>query len=111
MTVLERFDEQLRRRVVDDDGVFVGDGWSAVLAVPPDVDRALARLRELPGHTEWKAYGHDPADLPGRLRAAGLEPGDEEVVLVAEAASIPAPEVDVTVATTPELVERFCALA
>jgi GNAT superfamily N-acetyltransferase len=111
VSVLERFDEQLRRRVVDEDGVFVGDGWSAVLAVPPDVERAVARLRELPGHTEWKAYGHDPVDLPDRLRAAGLEPGDEEAVLVAEAASIPAPDVEVTVATTPELVELFSALA
>jgi hypothetical protein len=25
-------------------------GWSAVLAVPRDVDRALASPRELPGH-------------------------------------------------------------
>jgi GNAT superfamily N-acetyltransferase len=111
VNILERFDEQLRRSVVDDDGVFVGDGWSAVLAVPPDVERALARLRELPGHAEWKAYGHDPADLPARLRAAGLEAGDEEAVLVAEAASIAPPERDVTVATTPELVELFTALA
>lgn len=111
MNILERFDEQLRRRVVDEDGLFVGDGWSAVLAVPPDVDRALARLRELPGHAEWKLYGHDPPDLPERLRAAGLQSDDEEAVLVAETASIPAPQSEVTVATTPELVELFTALA
>jgi GNAT superfamily N-acetyltransferase len=111
VSLLERFDEQLRRRVADEDGVFVGDGWSAVLAVPRDVDRALARLRELPGHTEWKLYGHDPGDLPDRLRAAGLEPEVEEAVLVAETDSIPAPEVEVAIATTPTLVELFTTLA
>jgi GNAT superfamily N-acetyltransferase len=109
--VLERFDEQLRRNVVDEDGLYVGDGWSAVLAVPRDVDRALARLRELPGHAEWKLYGHDPPDLQNRLRAAGMEPDEEEAVLVAEAASIPPPEVEVTVARTPELVGAFAELA
>jgi GNAT superfamily N-acetyltransferase len=111
MNLLDRFDEQLRRRPADHEGVFVGDGWSAVLAVPPDVGRALARLRELPGYAEWKLYGHDPVDLPDKLRAAGLEPGDEEAVVVAEAAAIPPPELDVTVATTPELVEQFTTLA
>ena len=93
MDILERFDEQLRRNVTDEDGLYVGDGWSAVLAVPPDVDRALARLRELPGHAEWKLYGHDPPDLQSRLRAAGMEPDEEEAVLVAEASSIPPPDV------------------
>jgi GNAT superfamily N-acetyltransferase len=111
MNILARFDEQLRRRVVDDDGLFVGDGWSAVLAVRRDVDRALARLRELPGHAEWKLYGHDPPDLPERLRAAGLRPDDEEAVVVAETASIPPPQSAVTVATTPQLVELFTTLA
>jgi GNAT superfamily N-acetyltransferase len=95
MDLLERFDEEVRRRGVDEDGLFVGDGWSAVLTVPPDVDRALARLRELPGHAEWKLYGHDPAWLPERLRAAGLEPDDEETVVVAEIAALPAPPADV----------------
>jgi GNAT superfamily N-acetyltransferase len=109
--VLERFDEQLRRNVVDEDGLYVGDGWSAVLAVPNDVDRALSRLRELPGHAEWKLYGHDPPELEGRLRAAGMVPDEEEAVLVAEAASIPPPEVEVTVALTPELVGAFSELA
>jgi hypothetical protein len=50
VSLLERVDEHLRRRVADEHGVFVGDGWSAVLAVPRDVDRALASPRELPGH-------------------------------------------------------------
>jgi GNAT superfamily N-acetyltransferase len=109
--ILERFDEQLRRNVTDEDGLYVGDGWSAVLAVPRDVDCALARLRELPGHAEWKLYGHDPPDLPDRLRAAGMEPDDEEAVLVAEASSIAPPEAEVTVARTPELVGAFAELA
>jgi GNAT superfamily N-acetyltransferase len=109
--VLERFDEQLRRNAVDADGLFVGDGWSAVLAVPPDIDRALSRLRELPGHAEWKLYGHDPPEIEERLRAAGMEAGEEEAVLVAEASSIPPPEVQVTVARTPELVSAFAELA
>ena len=29
--LLARFDEQLRRAVTDADGLYVGDGWSAVL--------------------------------------------------------------------------------
>jgi GNAT superfamily N-acetyltransferase len=33
---------------------------------------------------EWKLHGHDrPPDLPGRLRAAGFLPGDEETVVIA----------------------------
>lgn len=111
MDILERFDEQLRRNVVDEDGLYVSDGWSAVLAVPRDVDRALSRLRELPGHAEWKLYGHDPPYLQDRLRAAGLEPDEEEAVLVAEASSIPPPDVEVTVARTPELAAAFAELA
>ena len=111
MDILERFDEQLRRSVVDEDGLYIGDGWSAVLAVPKDVDRALSRLRELPGHAEWKLYGHDPPHLQDRLRAAGLEPDEEEAVLVAEASSIPPPEVQVTVARTPERAAAFAELA
>jgi GNAT superfamily N-acetyltransferase len=91
MDLLERFDEEVRRRGVDEDGLFVGDGWSAVLTVPADVDRALARLRKLPGHAEWKLYGHDPAWLPERLRAAGMVPDDEETVVVAEIAALPEP--------------------
>lgn len=38
---------------------------------------------------EWKYYDYDqPADLPQRLRAAGFEPEDEELMLVAETAAI-----------------------
>jgi GNAT superfamily N-acetyltransferase len=38
---------------------------------------------------EWKYYDYDqPADLPARLLAAGFEPDDEELMLVAETASV-----------------------
>jgi GNAT superfamily N-acetyltransferase len=91
--ILALFDEEMRRRAAPD-GLYVGNGWSAVLWWPGggDVEPLVARMRELPGHVEWKYYSHDlPADLPERLVAAGLEPEDEETVLVAEAASIPPP--------------------
>jgi GNAT superfamily N-acetyltransferase len=109
--ILERFDDQLRRGVVDEDGLYISEGWSAVLAVPPDIDRALSRLRELPGRAEWKLYGHDPPHIRERLRAAGMEPDEEEAVLVAEASSIPLPEIEVTVARSPELAAAFAQLA
>lgn len=111
MGLLERFDEQLRRAVSDEDGLVVGDGWSTVLWPPADVEKTVARLRELPGHAEWKLYGHDPAHLAERLRALGLEPEDEEAVMVGEAASLPAPAGDVRIADTPELIEAFQSLA
>jgi GNAT superfamily N-acetyltransferase len=39
---------------------------------------------------EWKYYTHDrPADLPDRLRSAGLEPGVDEALMVAEIAELP----------------------
>jgi GNAT superfamily N-acetyltransferase len=94
--ILERFDEQMRRRAAPD-GLFVGKGWSAVLWRPDDgdVEPLVARMRELPGHVEWKYYSHDGAELRERLLGAGLEPDDEETVVVAEASSIPPPPEDV----------------
>ena len=94
--ILEHFDEQMRRRAAPD-CLFVGKGWSAVLWWPGegDVDALVARMRELPGHVEWKYYSHDGPELRERLIAAGLEPDDEETVVVAEAASIPPPPGDV----------------
>jgi ribosomal protein S18 acetylase RimI-like enzyme len=39
---------------------------------------------------EWKYYSYDrPADLPDRLRAAGLVPGEEEALMVAEVTAVP----------------------
>jgi GNAT superfamily N-acetyltransferase len=90
--ILGRFDEQMRRKAAPD-SLFVGKGWSAVLWRPDDghVEPLVARMRELTGHVEWKYYSHDGPELRERLVAAGLEPDDEETVVVAEAASIPAP--------------------
>jgi GNAT superfamily N-acetyltransferase len=39
---------------------------------------------------EWKYYAYDsPADLPDRLRAAGLQPGEEEALMIADVADVP----------------------
>src|SRR3954471_1309626 len=86
----------MRRRAAPDH-LYVGKGWSAVLWRPDDgeVEQLVARMRELPGHVEWKYYSPDGAELRERLLAAGLEPEDEETVVVAEAASIPPPPADV----------------
>ena len=94
--ILERFDEQMRRRAAPDN-LLVGESWSAVLWRPDDgeVEPLVARMRELPGHVEWKYYSHDGPELRERLLAAGLEPEDEETVVVAEAASIPPPPADI----------------
>jgi GNAT superfamily N-acetyltransferase len=94
--VLQLFDEQMRKPN-QPDGFFIGDQWSAVLRPPADgdVEPLVARMREIPGHVEWKYYSHDGPELRERLLAAGLEPEDEETVVVAEAASIPPPPVEV----------------
>jgi hypothetical protein len=60
-----------------------------------DLDRLIARQRDYFAArgepVEWKTYGYDePADLPGRLRAAGFVPGDPETVVVAPTAAIAA---------------------
>lgn len=90
------FDDQMRRRAAPD-CLFVSKGWSAVLWRPDDgeVEPLVARMRELPGHVEWKYYSHDGPELRERLVAAGLVPEDEETVVVADAASIPPPPADV----------------
>jgi GNAT superfamily N-acetyltransferase len=105
--ILRLFDEQMRRKAAPD-GLFVSDGWSAVLWWPGegDVDALVARMRELPGHVEWKYYSHDGPELRERLLAAGLEPEDEETVVAAETASIPPPPADVELRiVTEEFVE------
>jgi GNAT superfamily N-acetyltransferase len=108
-SLLQLFDEQMRKPN-QPDGFFIGDGWSAVLRPPADgnVEPLVARMREIPGHVEWKYYSHDGAELRERLLAAGLEPEDEETVLVADAASIPPPpdDVELRLAT-----DEFVALA
>lgn len=104
--LLERFDRELRRspsfgsgdvRVERTERTTLchggDDDWCALLwsdlddeTADAEIARVLPRLRRLGGrHVEWKLYAHDrPADLGERLRAAGLVPGDEEAVMVAE---------------------------
>src|SRR3954452_13800138 len=106
-TILEQFDRQMRQQPTDEDGLYVSDGWTAVLWPGPDFDRAGGRLRAAAGCAEWKLYGHDPPALAERLRAAGFEAEDEEVVMVAEAASLQPTHEDVRVCDTPALVESF----
>src|SRR6476469_3917417 len=79
------------------DHLYVGNGWSAVLLRADDgeVEPLIARMRELSGHVEWKYYSHDGPDLRERLLAAGLEPENEQTLVVAEAASIAPPPADV----------------
>jgi len=107
-SVLELFDRQLRRESAPSDPavrierdartvLWIDEGgWSAVLwsdldeaSADETIARVADRLRALGGEAEWKLYGHDrPADLPRRLEAAGLEPGEQEAVLVAEIAAL-----------------------
>ena len=109
--MLAAFDEQMRRRPVAGPGVrvevedrltrIVGtDGsWSAVVwsdvtesAAHEVIAGEVARAR---GSLEWKFYSHDrPADLPDRLRAAGLHPEPVESLLVAEIADLELPVPD-----------------
>jgi ribosomal protein S18 acetylase RimI-like enzyme len=110
---LAAFDRQMRRPAqADGSGARIEDagavvryvsadpaGWSAVLWSNLDeasADRVIAEQIAYfagLGHAfEWKHYAYDrPADLPLRLRAAGLEPGAEEALLVAEVAALAGP--------------------
>jgi GNAT superfamily N-acetyltransferase len=103
------FDTQIRRKTAADEpgAVVEADGavlrwvappgqtscviWSALTDETADAAIAAQRTyftrRGTP--VEWKYYDYDtPADLPGRLLAAGFTPEDEEVMLVAETAAI-----------------------
>jgi ribosomal protein S18 acetylase RimI-like enzyme len=73
------------------------DGWNGVDWSDLDETTADAAIAEqvayfagLGRSFEWKYYTHDkPADLPDRLRAAGLAPEAEEALMVAAVADIP----------------------
>jgi len=61
-----------------------------------DLDELIARqvrvFAERGERFEWKLHGHDrPADLPDRLRAAGLAPEDQETVVIAPVSVVAAP--------------------
>ena len=104
--MLTAFDEQMRRHPVESPGVRVeveervtrtvgADGsWSAVVwsrLSESDADEVIAAeiARAAGASFEWKLYSHDrPADLPERLRAAGLTPAPVEALLVAEIADL-----------------------
>ena len=110
-TALAEFDRQLRNvvRPSADGGRYerVGrvvrcvaatpDGWNAVEWSNLDestADREIAAQAEFfagQGRSfEWKYYAYDkPADLPDRLRAAGLVPEPEEALMVAAVADLP----------------------
>jgi GNAT superfamily N-acetyltransferase len=108
--ILELFDEQMRRRAAPD-SLLVGKSWSAVLPRPDngEVEPLVARMRELPGHVEWKYYSHDGPELRERLLAAGLVPEDQETVVVAEAASIAPPPDDVELRLATEDFDELAA--
>jgi GNAT superfamily N-acetyltransferase len=106
--VLAEFDSQLRRNPAAEPGTRVerdervtrvissGAGWSGVVwtdLTEADADVLIAaqvsRLAESGGPWEWKYYSYDqPADLPGRLQAAGFVPDPAETLLVAEIADL-----------------------
>ncbi|GAA2212229.1 GNAT family N-acetyltransferase [Nonomuraea monospora] len=109
--VLAAFDREMRREAVaDDPGAVVErdgdvvrqvgpeDGWNGVLwsglRSGEDADAAIAaqvkHFGALGRPFEWKVYGHDrPADLAGRLLAAGFIPEPVESLMVARADGIP----------------------
>jgi GNAT superfamily N-acetyltransferase len=106
--VLAAFDEQMRRRPVAGPGVRVEaderltrtvgtDGsWAAVVwsdLTTGDADEVIAaEVARATGSLEWKLYAHDqPADLPERLRAAGLTPEPVETLMVAEIGDLDLP--------------------
>jgi hypothetical protein len=104
--ILELFDAQLRP-----EGVVDGAGYTMVFRPPADgdVEAVVGQLRARDGYREWKYYEHDGPELAERLRAAGLEPGDVETVLVAEAGSIPPPGNDVELREDPDAFVELAA--
>ncbi len=120
------YDEQVRRRAhpagalgrrahpaAERDGRVVREvreQWAGVTWSDLDertADAAIAaqleRFADRNGRWEWKLYSYDrPADLPARLRAAGLRAEEEEALLVAEIAEL---DLDTAIPAGVELVE------
>jgi GNAT superfamily N-acetyltransferase len=115
--LLDAYDSQLRARVpdrlppdveVEHDGPVVrfaggaGGGWVLYRDLAgldgAELDELIARQVEVfaarGDRFEWKLHGHDlPADLPDRLRAAGLVSEEQETIVIAPVAEIAAPPV------------------
>lgn len=109
LAALAAYEEQVRRRphtgpggAVERDehvvrvveaGGWSGVTWSDLGRLGLDVDVVVAeqvhRFTTVPGGWEWKHYSHDlPADLPDRLRAAGLVGAEPEALMVAKIADL-----------------------
>jgi len=104
--VLAAYDAQVRRnpnpgaqgRIEREDGIVrvLGDGWAGVtwsdLEEAGADDAIAAQIERFAGlgvEWEWKHYSYDrPADLPARLRAAGLRAGPTEALLIAETGAL-----------------------
>jgi GNAT superfamily N-acetyltransferase len=106
--VLAAFDEQMRRHPVAGPGVRVevdahvtrtvgtDAEWSAVVwsgLTEDDADEVIAaEIARATKPLEWKLYSHDrPANLPDRLRAAGLVPEPAETLMIAAIADLDLP--------------------
>src|SRR5581483_3001155 len=113
--LLAAYDAQLRAQVperlppgehAERDGPVVrvwggpGGGWVLYRDLASldgaELDDLIARqvrfFAERGSRFEWKYHGHDlPIDLPDRLRAAGLEPEEQETVVVAAVADVARP--------------------
>jgi ribosomal protein S18 acetylase RimI-like enzyme len=79
-------------RVLDSDGSWATVVWSDLDEATADaaIAEQIKQFGRLGCDFEWKLYTHDrPADLAQRLMAAGFRAGEEEALLVADAAGLP----------------------
>jgi GNAT superfamily N-acetyltransferase len=88
---LERVGPVIRFVSEDPEG-WNGIEWSSLDSETADavIAEQLAYFTANDRRVEWKYYSYDqPADLPDRLRAAGLVPGEEEALMIAAVADTP----------------------